>query len=294
MEPKPPPEARLHLGQKMYELCNVMEKTRLDQYLVDQRLASNRNEAQRLIRSGKVLIHEEVIDKPGIKVPVDSPIRLLTPESPYVSRGGLKLEAALQSFAIDVCGIVAADLGASTGGFTDCLLQHGARKVYAIDVGYGQLAYSLQIDPRVIVMDRTNTRHLTLEQVGEAVDMVVADLSFISIKTVFPAIVRILKENGSVILLIKPQFEIGKGRVGKKGIVRHATDHIEVLTSCREFFLEAGWNIRGIVPSPITGKSGNIEFLFYGAPQSNGNNIRVEDIQIAVHEAHEKAGQSNE
>lgn len=270
-----------------------MEKTRLDQLLVDRKLTANRNDAQRLIRSGKVLIREEVADKPGVQVAVDAPIRLLAPESPYVSRGGLKLEGAIQRFQIEVNGCVAADLGASTGGFTDYLLQHGVRKVYAIDVGYGQLAYSLQTDSRVIVMDRTNIRHITTNDLGETVDLIVADLSFISIKTVFPAIQRILKESGCALLLIKPQFEIGKGRVGKKGIVRKPGDHIEVLTSCVDFIREAGWRTAGIAPSSITGKSGNIEFFLQVLPNPGGANsdsdwVTAEQIHAVVQEAHEK------
>ncbi|MBN2329584.1 MAG: TlyA family RNA methyltransferase [Candidatus Omnitrophica bacterium] len=265
-----------------------MEKIRLDQLLVDKKLTDNRNEAQRLIRAGVVLVREEVSDKPGVKVAKDAPIRLLKPESPYVSRGGLKLEGALKRFGIDPSGCIAADLGASTGGFTDCLLKHGARKVYAMDVGYGQLAYSLQIDPRVVVMDRTNTRYLTREDLGEAVDIVVADLSFISIRTVFPAIQRIIKEDGIAILLIKPQFEIGKGRVGKKGIVRKADDHAEVLEDCVLFLSQKGWRTVGIAPSPITGKSGNIEFLLYGAP-SGSETLTSDAIRSIVQESHSHA-----
>lgn len=265
-----------------------MKKIRLDQLLTERNLTVNRTDAQRLIRAGKVLVREEVIDKPGTKISPEDPIRLLCPESPFVSRGGLKLEGALSAFHIDVEGRIAADLGASTGGFTDCLLQHNARKVFAVDVGYGQLAYSLQIDPRVVVMDRTNSRFLTREDLGEAVDIVVADLSFISLKTVFPAMTRILKEDGCALLLVKPQFEIGKGRVGKKGIVRRAEDHIGVLEECCQFFRESGWRIVGVVPSPIAGKSGNIEFFLHGKPGPGGEEIMLEQIHAAVRDAHEK------
>jgi 23S rRNA (cytidine1920-2'-O)/16S rRNA (cytidine1409-2'-O)-methyltransferase len=270
-----------------------MEKIRLDQLLVDKNLTANRNEAQRLIRAGKVFIREEVADKPGVKVAADSLIRLLAPESPYVGRGGLKLEGAIRRFQINVNQCIAADLGASTGGFTDCLLQRGASKVYAVDVGYGQLAYSLQIDPRVVVMDRTNTRYLTVDHLGEAVDIVVADLSFISVKTVFPAIQRVLKNTGCALLLIKPQFEIGKGRVGKKGIVRKIEDHIDVLAGCVDYIREVGWRAAGIVPSPITGKSGNIEFFLHVIPNIHGEEVTIERIQDAVREAHKTTGQDN-
>ncbi len=263
-----------------------MKKTRLDQLFIDKNLVDNRSEAQRLIRAGKVLIREEVVDKPGIKVSDEYPIRIITPKCPFVGRGGLKLEAALKQFAIDPTGLIAADLGASTGGFTDCLLQNGIQKVYAIDVGHGQLAYSLQIDNRVVVMDKTNCRHLTAQDLGETVDIIVADLSFISIRTVFPAIKRLLKDNGFALLLIKPQFEIGKGRVGKKGIVRKSEDHIEVLQQFLDFFQKENWSVAGATPSPITGKSGNIEFLLYVTPMPINGCVTIEDIQTIASEAH--------
>jgi len=260
-------------------------KFRLDLLLVQRELAENREEAQRLIRAGKVLVAESVVDKPGAKVDSEAPLRVAQRESRYAGRGGLKLEAALRRFQVDIAGSVVADLGASTGGFTDCLLHHGARKVFAVDVGYGQLDYRLQTDPRVVVMDRTNCRYLQAEDFGEPIDWVTADLSFISVKTVFPAIARILKAGGSALLLIKPQFEIGKGKVGKKGIVSRSEDHIQVLTECREFFLRAGWSVKGVAPSPIAGKSGNIEFLMMIADTDEAS-LSLMDIDQAVREAH--------
>ncbi len=263
-----------------------MTKERLDLLLLERELTANREESQRLIRAGKVLVNEVVIDKPGTKISIEQPIRIIERESRYVSRGGLKMEEALNRFQVDVKGKIAADLGASTGGFTDCLLKHGITKVYAIDVGHGQLDYRLQCDDRVIVMDRTNCRYLKAEDLGERVDLITADLSFIGVKTVFPAMTRIVHEVGSMILLIKPQFEIGKGKVGKKGIVKLREDHREVLEQCRDFFHEHGWWIHGLAPSPILGKTGNIEFLFYLAKRENPHAMYDEFIQTVVEEAH--------
>jgi len=271
----------------------LVTKYRLDCLLVERELARNREEAQRLIRSGKVLVDEAVADKPGVKFADDSHIRVAERESSYAGRGGLKLENALQRFAIDPSHRVAVDLGASTGGFTECLLRFGAKKVFAVDVGWGQLAYHLQTDPRVAILDRTNCRYLKEEDLGERVDIIAADLSFISVRTVFPAMERILKKEGEAILLIKPQFEIGKGRVGKKGIVRSASDHLEVLESCRAFFIESGWQVKGAVPSPISGKSGNIEFFLHIAPGNAADSISCESIRKAVEEAHERVNPSH-
>ncbi len=244
----------------------AMSKIRLDQLLINHELAQNREEAQRLIRAGKVLVEEKVVDKPGHKFTMDTTVRVKQKETSYVSRGGLKLEAALRRFSIHVQDWVAVDLGASTGGFTDCLLRFGAKKVFAIDVGYGQLAYELQVDPRVVVMDRTNCRYLKKEDFDQAIDLVVGDLSFISIKTVFPAIRNILNGKGELVLLIKPQFEIGKGRVGKKGIVRSKEDHYEVLSHCCAFFFQEKWSVLDLAPSPLQGKTGNMEFLLHSKP----------------------------
>ncbi|MEW6237764.1 MAG: TlyA family RNA methyltransferase [Candidatus Omnitrophota bacterium] len=270
-----------------------MTKYRLDYLLVQREAARSREEAQRLIRAGKVLVDETVADKPGVKYAEDSLIRVVERESSYAGRGGLKLEGALKRFSIDPSHRVAADLGASTGGFTECLLRLGAKKVFAIDVGRGQLAYHLQIDPRVVVLDRTNCRYLQEEILGERVDIIAADLSFISVRTVFPAMERILKKEGEAVVLIKPQFEIGKGRVGKRGIVRSQTDHLEVLESCRAFFIESGWQVKNAAPSPIAGKSGNIEFFLHLVPGKAADSISYEAIRKAVEEAHERENPSH-
>lgn len=264
-----------------------MAKIRLDLYLMQNDLAGSREEAQRYIRAGKVLVNENVIDKPGTPVDIAANIRVKKPETSFASRGGLKLEEALRRFSIPVEGKVAADLGASNGGFTDCLLQKNVKKVYAVDVGHGQLSYHLQTDPRVVVMDRTNCRYLEEKHLGEPVDLVVADLSFISIKTVFLAITRILKRDGDAVFLIKPQFEIGKGRVGKKGIVKDPRDHFEVLLSCYHFFHEQEWSVIGACPSPIVGKTGNIEFLLHIRPGIEHSRMKEEDLELVVSEAHE-------
>ncbi|MBD3265407.1 TlyA family rRNA (cytidine-2'-O)-methyltransferase [bacterium] len=264
-----------------------MKKIRLDVVLSERNLVDSRESAQRYIRAGKVLIDEVVTDKPGIKIAADANIRILLPKTAFVSRGGDKLDGALETFHLNVNGLTAADLGASTGGFTDCLLQRGAKKVYAVDVGRGQLAYPLQTDSRVIVMDNTNCRYLDADALGEAVDLVVADLSFISLKTVFPAIESILKPSGFAVLLVKPQFEIGKGKVGKKGIVREKSDHVAVLMDCYRFFGEKTWSISQLAPSNIQGKTGNMEFLIHVSPQETKQSIVPDDIEAIVNKAHE-------
>jgi len=261
-------------------------KQRLDLLLVEQQLATSREQAQRLIRAGKVLVDETVVDKPGATIASDSQVRVRTPKTEFASRGGEKLQAALDKFPIHVTGKSAADLGASNGGFTDCLLRHGASKVFAIDVGQGQLAYPLQIDERVVVMDKTNCRYLKQEDLGQTVEIVVGDLSFISIRTVFPAIMNIIDANGDIIVLIKPQFEIGKGRVGKKGLVRDAADHIEVLSELYEFFATQHWPMAGLIASPIRGKSGNIEFAAWLQAAEKTTPLERSTIENIVEEVH--------
>jgi len=230
----------------------------LDVLLVERGLAESRSRAQQLIRAGQVLVGDRVHDKPGMQVPVDAAIRIRE-RLPYVSRGGLKLAAALDAFAMDITGVVAADVGASTGGFTDCLLQRGAAKVYAIDVGYGQLAWSLRQDERVVVMERTNVRYL--DELPEPVDLATIDVSFISLRLVLPKVVGWLKPAGHIIPLIKPQFEAGRENVGRGGIVRDADVHRRVLHEILSFAEGTGLRVRGLIPSPITGAEGNVEFL---------------------------------
>ena len=236
------------------------KKERLDLLLVQRNLAESRQQAQRLIMAGEVTVDGVRHDKPGKSVPVDAAIAVRA-ALPYVSRGGLKLEAALRDFAVDVTGLIAADIGASTGGFTDCLLQHGAARVYAIDVGYGQLAWKLQTDPRVVVLDRTNVRHLAALPDGVLVDIAVIDASFISLALVLPAALRLLKPDGQIIALVKPQFEAGAEHVGKGGVVRDARTHRRVLEETIARAQELDLMTTALTVSPAPGPAGNIEFL---------------------------------
>ena len=203
------------------------------------------------------------MSKVGALVPTESVVILKSPDQPYVSRGGLKLAAALGAFNIDVTGQVALDVGASTGGFTDCLLQHGAARVYCVDVGYGQLAWRLRQDPRVIVLERTNIRYLPREAIPEEVDLAVADVSFISLKLVLPQILQFLRPDGLIIALVKPQFEVGKGQVGKGGVVRDPQQQQQVVAEIQEFAQGLGLAAEGVIPSPILGPKGNQEYLLY-------------------------------
>ncbi|MCR9073147.1 MAG: TlyA family RNA methyltransferase [Alphaproteobacteria bacterium] len=237
-------------------------KRRLDQLLVDRGLVESRTRAQALVMAGKVFSGERKMEKAGQQVAEDIALEVRGQDHPWVSRGGLKLAHALEHFRFDPSGAVAIDVGASTGGFTDVLLQGGAAKVYAVDVGHGQLAWKLRNDERVVVLEKTNARHLTTEHVPQAVDLVVCDASFISLKTVLPAALAMVKPGGRVLALIKPQFEAGRAQVGKGGVVRDPDVHAAVCDDVRTW-LEGlgGWSIDGIVPSPITGPEGNIEFL---------------------------------
>jgi len=249
----------------------------LDLLLVQRGLAASRERAQALIRAGQVMVNDQVMDKPGRRVPTNATLRLRG-RLPYVSRGGLKLEAALNAFQLDVTGWVVADVGASTGGFTDCLLQRGAAKVYAIDVGYGQLAWKLRRDPRVVVMERTNIRFL--ESLPEPVDLATVDVSFIGLELVLPAVMRLLKPEGHIVALVKPQFEAGREQVGKGGVVRDPAVHRQVLTRLTGWAVERGLRVLGLIPSPITGPKGNVEFLLHlalGAVEEG-----VADLQALV------------
>jgi len=242
-----------------------MAKTRLDQLLVDRGLTESRSRAQALVMAGLVFSGERRLDKPGMPVAEDIAIDLRGQDHPWVSRGGLKLAKAIEAFAIAPSGLVAIDVGASTGGFTDVLLSHGAAKVYAVDVGHGQLAWKLREDPRVVVLERTNARHLTAEQIPEPVDMVVCDASFIGLETVLPAAMALTRPQAWLAALIKPQFEVGKGRVGKGGVVREPELHAEVCDRIHAWLAaKEGWTVQGIVESPIKGPEGNIEFLIVG------------------------------
>jgi len=238
-----------------------MKKVRLDQLLVDLGLSQSRERAKITVMEGNVFVDGQRVDKPGTAVDPEKKIEVRGEQLPYVSRGGLKLEKALKVFPVDPAGLTCIDCGASTGGFTDVLLLNGAAKVYAVDVGYGQLAWKLRTDQRVINMERTNVRYLTREQIPEELDLAVMDVSFISIKLVLPAVRELLKEDGDVLCLIKPQFEAGREKVGKKGVVRDSAVHREVLESFVAFFPSAGYTLMGLDFSPIRGPEGNIEYL---------------------------------
>ena len=237
-------------------------KKRLDVLLVERGHAETRTKAQAIIMSGLVYVAGQKADKPGISYEETVEIEVRSGACPYVSRGGLKLEKALRDFGVDPTGYVCSDSGASTGGFTDCLLQQGAKKVFAIDVGYGQLDWKIRSDPRVVVMERTNVRYVTQEQLGEPLDLSVVDVSFISLRIVLPVIKTFLKENaGQVLCLIKLQFEAGKEKVGKKGVVRDSAVHKEVLDDFVALTKEINFKILGLTFSPVKGPEGNIEFL---------------------------------
>ncbi|KPC77729.1 RNA methyltransferase [Thermoactinomyces vulgaris] len=241
-----------------------VEKERLDILLVNKGHFASREQAKRSIMAGLVLVNNERVDKAGMKIPVDAVIEVKGELHPYVSRGGLKLEEALRVFPIQLEQRVVLDIGASTGGFTDCALQNGAKQVYAIDVGYGQLAWKLRQDERVIVMERTNFRYLEPEDLkGATPDFAVIDVSFISLKHILPTLKKLLQPQGEVIALIKPQFEAGKEQVGKKGIVKDPAVHRQVLSRFVQMATELGFDVRGLAPSPIKGGEGNIEFLGY-------------------------------
>ena len=230
--------------------------------LTEQGYADTRSKAQAIIMSGLVYVDGQKADKPGVSYEETVTLEVHGAVCPYVSRGGLKLEKALRDFNVDPTGFVCSDSGASTGGFTDCLLQKGAKKVFAIDVGYGQLDWKIRSDPRVVVMERTNIRYVTPEQLGETLDLSVIDVSFISLRIVLPTIKTLLRENsGQVLCLIKPQFEAGKEKVGKKGVVREPETHKEVLDDFVALANELGFTILGLTFSPVKGPEGNIEFL---------------------------------
>ncbi|MGC6484097.1 MAG: TlyA family RNA methyltransferase [Candidatus Puniceispirillales bacterium] len=238
-------------------------RERLDVLVHQRGLAESREKAQALIIAGLVYSDEKKLEKAGVKYPADIPLSVKGKDHPYVSRGGLKLAAALDHFSdLDLAGAVAIDVGASTGGFTDVLLCAGAGRVYAVDVGHGQLAWSLRNDDRVVVLERTNARHLTADHIPELVNAVVCDASFISLKKVLPAAMGFAREGAVLAALIKPQFEVGKGQVGKGGVVRDPLLHQAVQDEIRTWLeTEMGWPVRGVVPSPITGPEGNREFI---------------------------------
>ena len=239
----------------------MSKKQRLDQLLVDRGLAESRTRAQAIVLSGNVFAGDRRLDKPGTAVAPDIELRVKGRDHPWVSRGGLKLAHALEAFGLSPDGVAAIDVGASTGGFTHVLLENGAAKVYAVDVGHGQLAWSLRNDDRVVVLERTNARHLTAEHIPEPADWVVCDASFIGLATVLPAALALTKPGARLATLIKPQFEAGRENVGKGGVVRDPEVHAAVCARVKEWVEAQGWEVQGIVESPITGPEGNVEFL---------------------------------
>ena len=241
----------------------MANKMRLDVLLVERGLQESRQKAQATIMSGLVFVKGQRVDKPGTAVPNDAEIEVRGNALKYVSRGGLKLEKAMATFPVDLKNTVCGDIGASTGGFTDCMLQNGAAKVYAVDVGYVQLAWKLREDPRVVCLERTNARYLTHEQIPDELDFASIDVSFISLKLILPAVHNVLKDGGHVACLVKPQFEAGKEKVGKKGVVRDPAVHLEVLEHFLEHAKESGFTVLGLTYSPIRGPEGNIEYLGY-------------------------------
>ena len=259
-------------------------KIRLDQYLCQNGYAQSRERAKALIMSGIVFVNEQKVDKAGEMIAEDAKVEVRGHDIGYVSRGGLKLEKAMQTFPITLEGKVCADIGASTGGFTDCMLQNGAAKVYAVDVGYGQLDWKLRSDARVVCLERTNARYLSTEQIPEALDFASIDVSFISLKLIFPALYTLLREGGEVACLIKPQFEAGREKVGKKGVVRDPAVHLEVLESFLRHAKENNFTVLGITYSPIRGPEGNIEYLGY--LKKGGEADCVPDLRALVDASH--------
>lgn len=262
-------------------------KIRLDQYLCQEGLAQSRERAKALIMAGIVYVNGEKTDKAGTMIAEGAQVEVRGHDIGYVSRGGLKLEKAMQVFPMSPQGKVCMDIGASTGGFTDCMLQNGAVKVYAVDVGYGQLAWKLRCDERVVNMERTNIRHVTPEMLAEPIEFFSVDVSFISLKHIFPVAQSICAPGTQGICLVKPQFEAGKEKVGKKGVVREAQTHFEVICQAREYAVQNGFSAVGLDFSPVKGPEGNIEFLMHVSKCDQPQAFSDEQAWAVVHAAHE-------
>ncbi|EEH97686.1 TlyA family RNA methyltransferase [Clostridium tertium] len=263
------------------------KKERLDILLVEKGIFTSRERAKTSIMAGKIFVDGQRVDKAGEKINVDADIIFKGQEIPYVSRGGLKLEKAIKEFGVNLKDKVCMDIGASTGGFTDCMLQNDAKKVFSIDVGYGQFAWKLRTDSRVVCMERTNIRYVTPEDLGELTDFASIDVSFISLKKIMPATLSLLNESGEVVALIKPQFEAGKEKVGKKGVVRDINVHKEVVLDIVEFLISQNLNILSVSYSPIKGPEGNIEYLVYFTKDKNKKStFTINDIEKIVNESH--------
>lgn len=264
---------------------NKIKKKRLDVLVFERGLTESREKAKILIMEGKVFVRGQREDKPGTSFPEDVEIELKGEKMPFVSRGGYKLDKALKVFPIDLSGAVCMDIGASTGGFTDCMLQNGASKVFSVDVGYGQFAWSLRTDKRVILMEKTNVRYLTLEDIGEKLDFISCDVSFISLSKIFPVIKALLKDSGSSVCLIKPQFEAGKDRVGKKGVVRDKAVHFDVINEVISYAKSFSLFPEALSFSPIKGPEGNIEYLLY----LKASDCKDSEIEKALQERNENS-----
>ncbi len=263
----------------------MSNKTRLDVLLVERGFAPTRQKAQAIIMAGSVFVAGQRVDKPGTAVANEAELEVRGHTLRYVSRGGLKLEKAMQTFPITLEGKTCADIGASTGGFTDCMLQNGARRVYAVDVGYGQLDWKLRSDERVVCLERTNARYLSAEQIPEPLDFASIDVSFISLKLIFPALYPLLREGGEIACLIKPQFEAGREKVGKKGVVRDPAVHLEVLQQFLQHAKENNFTVLGITYSPIRGPEGNIEYLGFLRKSDEPDAIpELSDVVAASHD----------
>ena len=264
-----------------------VKKERLDVLLVKKNLVQSRERAKTTIMAGMVIVDGNKIDKAGTMVKENADIRVLGNQIPYVSRGGLKLEKAIKEFGVELKGKVTADIGASTGGFTDCMLQNGAVKVFAIDVGYGQLAWSLRTDERVVNMERTNVRNVTPEDIGQLIDLASIDVAFISLEKVLPAVKAMLKPDGQMVALIKPQFEAGKEKVGKKGVVRDPKVHLEVIHKVIDTAREMEFVTKELTFSPVKGPEGNIEYLVWLTKDKEAaDNVTDEVMASTVELAH--------
>ncbi len=264
----------------------MAQKKRLDCIVVEKGLAESREKAKALIMEGKIYVNNQKSDKAGTFYKDDVKVELRGKAMPYVSRGGYKLAKAIKIFPIDLRDKICMDIGASTGGFTDCMLQNGAKKVYSIDVGYGQLAWKLRTDPKVINLERTNIRYITDEQIKDPIDFFSVDVSFISLCLVLPAAYKFMKDNAQAVCLIKPQFEAGKENVGKKGVVRDPKVHEDVINKIINFSYENGFNILGLDFSPIKGPEGNIEYLLYIEKSNNKKHKDDIDVKKLVKDSH--------
>ena len=263
------------------------KKERLDVLLVEKNIISSREKAKACIMEGKVYVDGQKVDKAGEKVNSDANIEYRGDTLKYVSRGGLKLEKAMNEYDISLENKVCMDIGASTGGFTDCMLQNGACKVFSVDVGYGQFAWKLRTDERVVCMERTNIRYVTPDDIGELLDFASIDVSFISLKKIMPATLNLLKESGEVVALIKPQFEAGREKVGKKGVVREKETHKEVVYGIVDYLLEQDLNVLGVNYSPIKGPEGNREYLVYFTKdKAKISEFKREDVESLVEASH--------